>query len=286
MNWLRILVELYYDFQKGRIAYFNRLNLLPKEVREEIEDRITYVGDNLKKMEKEIEKEIKREIQNYPLYTEILRRIKGIGPILAADLIAWTCTERDFLMAKNHPFLQSIKQLPYAKIEKFNDKMVRVRLPPVLTVAKYPSDFYKYCGLIPGCRRKRGEQVNYNPKLKTLFWKIVMQILRVGKSHYVYLYKTWKAEYLKKYEQRKDVKAPRALAHYTAIKKVSRHLALTVYLAYKYFNNEPAYLPYPVSILGHSIEPPFVDGLKGPEYLNFLVEYALQFDKREVKRPA
>jgi len=62
-------------------------------------------------------------------------------------------------------------------------------------------------------------------------------------------------------------------AHLTAIKKVSRHLALSIYLVYKYFNKQPMYLPYPVKLLNHSVEPPFVDGEDGKqEYLEWLID--------------
>ena len=285
MDPLRIFVELYYDFQKGRIAYNNRLNLLPEDIRSDIEDNVKVVGDGLKKFENTMKKVIEKIIATHPdpvvskMY-ELLRQIKGIGVIMAADIIAWTCIERDFLMGKTHPFLKNIRDLPYAKIEEYDNKMVRVKLPPVLTISKYPSDFYKYAGLIPGSVRRRGEKINYNPKLKTHFWKMVRQILMSGRSHYVYLYKTWKAQYWEKYKDRKDLPAPKAMAHYTAVKKVGRHLALTIYLAYKCFREEPAYLPYPVSLLGHSIDPPFVDGPDGkPNYLYWLIDYASKFDK-------
>jgi len=302
---LRLLVETFYDYQKGRIAYFNRLNRFPEEVRQKLESETLFkqISDDLSELEKTIIKAIKKEISKDELYTKILSRIKGIGAVTGADLIAWVCRERDFTMGKTHPFLEKIKELPYAKIENVSKTQVRVRLPPVLDIAKYPSDFYKYCGLIPGSKKIKGRYVNYNPKLKTHFWKIVSQILKARKSYYVDMYNHEKSGFLKKYQREyekalaklkkkarneKELKklikeaklgSPKMKAHLTAIKKVSRHLALTLYLAYKYFKKQPAYLPYPIETLKHNIEMPFVDGIEGVEPLEFLIDYAKKFKR-------
>jgi hypothetical protein len=274
MDKLRLLVETYYDYQKGRIAYYNRLNRFPEEVRKMIEKETLFeeIGANMNRLEKSLINAMKKELENDELYTKVLSRIKGIGIVMGADLIAWLCRERDFTIANSHPTFDQIKKLPYAKIEKIDEKQSRVILPPVLDVAKYPSDLYKYCGLIPKCRRVKGEQINYNPKMKTLFWKVVRQILLARKSFYCTMYNFEKAKFLKKYENVEKGSA-RIFAHLTAIKKVARHLALTIYLAYKHIKKQPKYLPYPVEVLKHSVEPPFVDGEDGkPEYLEWLLK--------------
>lgn len=280
MNRLRLLVETYYDYQKGRVAYSNRLNRLPEEAKKLIEQETLFkeISTNLNNLEKSLIKAIENEVKKEPIYEKFLSKIKGIGPVMGADLIAWACTERDFVLGKTHPMLEQIKQLPYAKIEDLGN-VVRVKMPSVLSVAKYPSDFYKYCGLIPNSKRKRGETISYNPKMKTLFWKIVRQILMARKSHYVVLYKVWKNQYYEKYKN--ETKTAKMKAHLTAVKKVARHLAFSLYLAYKYLNGEPAYLPYAVNFPPHTLEPPFIDGEDGkPEYLSFLVDYAKKFSSK------
>jgi hypothetical protein len=274
MDKLRLLVETYYDYQKGRIAYYNRLNRFPEEIRSITEKETVFseIAKNMEKLEKSLINAMKKELEKDELYTKVLSRIKGIGVVLSADLIAWLCRERDFTIANSHPMFEQIKKLPYAKIEKIDEKQSRVILPPVLDVAKYPSDLYKYCGLIPKCRRVKGEQISYNPKLKTLFWKVARQILLARKSFYCTMYNMEKAKFMKKYENVKEGSG-KLLAHLTAIKKVSRHLALTIYLAYKHIKKQPKYLPYPIEVLKHGVEPPFVDGENGkPEYLEFLIE--------------
>jgi hypothetical protein len=274
MDKLRLLVETYYDYQKGRIAYSNRLNRLPEEIKKMIEKETVFenISKNMENLEKSLVKAMESEVKNEELYTKVLSRIKGIGVVMSADLIAWLCKERDFTIANSHPVFEKIKQLPYAKIEKIDDKQSRVILPPVLDLAKYPSDLYKYCGLIPGSKKAKGQQIKYNPKMKTLFWKIVRQILMAKKSYYCTMYQMEKDHFYEKYKEVKKG-SPKMFAHLTAIKKVSRHLALTIYLAYKHLKGQEKHLPYPVDVLGHGVEPPFVDGEDGkPEFLEWLVK--------------
>jgi len=275
LDRLRLLIETYYDYQKGRIAYYNRLNRLPEEVRKQIENETLFkeIAMSIENLEKSIVKAIEAEVKKEEIYTKFIKRIKGLGPVLGGSLIAWLCKERDFTIANSHPAMESIKQKPYAKIEKINEKVSIVIMPPVLDIAEYPSDVYKYCGVIPGAKRERGKQIDYNPKLKSQFWKIVQQFLKNGKSYYCVIYDSEKAKYLEKY-------GIKGLADATARKKIARHLLASLYMMYKYLKGQPYYLPYPVEVLGHAVEPPFVDGEDGkPEYLNFLVDKAIKRKK-------
>jgi len=298
---LRLLVETFYDYQKGRQAFANRLNRFPKEIKKKIEKETLFknISTGLKDLENSLEKAIKEELKNEDMYTKVLSRIVGIGPIMSADIIAWVCKDRDFTMGSTHPMLEQIKKLPYAEVTTISKLQSRVKLPPVLDIAKYPSDFYKYSGLIPGSRKVKGKQISYNPKVKTHFWKMIRQIIMAKKSNYATMYAKEKVKFLEKYqkeyddavaeikkkaktkkEQNKLIKeaklgSPRMKAHLTAIKRTARHLALTIYLSHKYFNKQKAYLPYPITVLGHTVQPPFVDGEeREPEHLDFLVEYA------------
>jgi len=280
MDRLKLLIETYYDYQKGRIAYNNRLNILSGDIRKAIEQETVFktLGTTMKKLESTIKSAVAKELKKDKLYTMIISRIKGIGPIMGGCLIAWLCRKRDFIMAKSHPFLNNIKSLDYAKIESIDKHNVRVQMPSVLDIATYVSDLYKYCGMIPGSRRVKGTKISYNPKLKVLCWKIMRQILMAKRSYYCKLYEFAKHDFCKKYKN--DEGSPKLKAHYTAMKKTIRHLLCTIYLGYKYLHKQPAYLPYPVKMLkNHDLEPPFVDGEDGPEILHFLVEYGEKYEQ-------
>lgn len=319
VNRLSLLVSSFYDYQQGRQAFNNRLNRFPKEVREMLgkETLFQSIGGHFNDLEKILNKAIAEELKNNDMYTKVLGRIVGLGTMMSGDMISWTCDERDFTMGNTHPILLHLKENPLAKVTKIDKTQSRVEMPAVLEIAKYPSDFYKYCGLIPNSRKVAGKQISYNPKLKTLFWKCMRQILMARRSNYAVMYAKEKVKFLKKYqeeydqkmkffeekakdkkelkkliaEEKKKEKEERHLilagsvkmkAHLTALKRTARHLALTIYLAYKYFNKQPAFLPYPIRILGHDFEPPFVDGEDGkPEYLDFLVRYAKKWSVNE-----
>ena len=308
MNRLNLLVSTFYDYQQGRQSFNNRLNRFPKEVREMLEKETLFqnIGEHFNDLEKILNKAIAEDLKNNDMYTKVLGRIVGLGAMMSGDMIAWTCNERDFTMGNTHPILLHLKENPLAKISKIDKTQSRVEMPAVLEVAKYPSDFYRYCGLTPNSRKVKGQQISYNPKLKTLFWKCMRQILMARRSNYAIMYAKEKVHFLKKYTEEYDQKvaelkkqfpkpkefkkalkeaklgSAKMKAHLTAVKRTARHLALTIYLSYKYFNKQPAFLPYPIRILGHDMEPPFVDGEDGkPEYLDFLVRYAKKWSVHE-----
>jgi hypothetical protein len=283
MDKLTLYYRTYLDYVKLSNAIGNRLNRFPEEIRKQIEENSTFKEflGSVKKSRESITKLMKQELENDEIYQKFLSRIKGVKVLMAGGLIALLCRERDFTLPKTHPHLEKIKQKPYAKIEevKENPNVYRVILPPVLDVAKHVSDVYKYCGVIPGTKKKRGEALSSNLVLKSLLlYKIPRQILMAGKSYYVELYRTWKAIYIDKYTKKGEAH-PKAIAEWTARRKLARHLLTSLYLLYKFLHKQPAYLPYPVEKLGHEIEYPFVDGPDGPERLEFLVDYAKNFKK-------
>ena len=78
---LKDLVETLYDIQKVRIAVGNRLN------RGE-DTSLSGVRDHLQELEKDIEKRLRSSLEPEPVYRDYLSKIEGIGPILAANVVA------------------------------------------------------------------------------------------------------------------------------------------------------------------------------------------------------
>lgn len=158
---LRILVESFYDMQKLRIAMGGRIYAYSKA------GLLDYIDPGpslakLKEAEKELEKEITSVVMKHPLWDAWFKDVKGIGPIMAAGIIAW----RDDISKSD-------------------------------TI----SAFWKYHGLAPGQGRHKGEKLDYNPKAKTLAWKVGVQLLK-AKGHYTDIYYSAKLAY----EQRVDIK--------------------------------------------------------------------------------
>jgi len=152
---LRIFVESFYDMQKLRIAVESRIRSYTSA------GLIKYINPEptmvkLKGAEKEIEKEITTLIKQHPLWKAFFVDVKGIGPIMAAGLIAW----RDDI-----------------------------------SKARTISAFWKYHGLSPTQgKRQKGEKLDYNPKAKTHAWKCGMQLLK-AKGAYSKIYYEAKVKY-------------------------------------------------------------------------------------------
>jgi hypothetical protein len=117
----------------------------------------------LKTLERKQEKAISTEISVNPLWVEHFSKVAGFGPLLMANL---------------YSFLGDCEQ------------------------ADTPSQVWRYAGLavIDGKaeRRTRGEQCHFNPKLKTLCWKIGDCFIKQGKG-YRALYDQFKKEYQKEH---------------------------------------------------------------------------------------
>lgn len=203
-EYLRALTETFYDQQKTRQEAANRCRAIIRSQLEELErkpegkkkkadksygaewndkrmlqklnkafeeKKITseshaYAAEflnlkkSLEKLESDYEKMIVAHIKNEPIYTEYLKHIKGIGPVLAANLIAY---------------------LGYC--ENFDT----------------PSKIWRYSGLavIDGKaeRKARGEKIHFNPRVKTLAWKVGDCFIKVGVG-YREVYDASKAGYL------------------------------------------------------------------------------------------
>jgi len=85
---MRALVEIYYDFQKQRIATFNnvmmnceRNGITEKDLEEKYQ--VTPLINEAKKFELLIKKRLDADIQNYPIFSEYLTKIQGIGSVIS-----------------------------------------------------------------------------------------------------------------------------------------------------------------------------------------------------------
>jgi len=253
MDKLRFLVETYLDYQKDRIRLENRLRSLPSELAEETFFKA--LAKDAHALEKQVAQEISRELENEPLWVSYLSRINGIGPTLAAYLIAWLCRNRTVKIWKRK---KSITLPPYAKVIEDTKTYTIIEMPPVFDVAANPSKIHKYCGLSPGSKKTKGEKITYNPKLKTLCWKIMRQLLMLDARgvpiKYAELFRKEKAEYDKRCPQ--PEKGSRKLkVHRTTVKIVMRIFMTNLWVTYRRQKGLPVTEPYP-SKLGHEMLTP------------------------------
>jgi hypothetical protein len=111
---LKLAVNAFYDYQAIRIAMGGRLKIkkdgedqiIPEEQQEtwaiSEKDKAVFmeIYDDAVKQEKRIEAWIKRELKDYRIYTEYLKNVKGVGPIMAAVIISEYDIERATTVSK------------------------------------------------------------------------------------------------------------------------------------------------------------------------------------------
>lgn len=163
---VRGLVEDFYDVQDTRIESENRIRAAKQGVSEQEELFVKEViSKRLLGIENDIKKYIANTLEDDPRYLW-LTNIKGVGPILAGGIIAWM-----------------------GDVEKF------------ATISKY----WVYAGMavddVEGSptkglarKRKKGEKINWNPRVKTMGWKLGESWVKT-KGFGRELYEKYRAEY-------------------------------------------------------------------------------------------
>lgn len=140
---LRMFVEGLYDVQKGRISLINMGHAYKKRMGLKDDNpvfmEVMQKVKEMKDIEKYMDRKIKKELKNYPAYTEGLKRIKGLGgPRVAGGIISW--------------------------MEKFDKETKKV-----ISIERFEriSSLWQYAGIgEPGQKMRRGEKLNFNPRLK------------------------------------------------------------------------------------------------------------------------
>lgn len=159
------LIDRFYQVEKHRVAIGLQIGQLKKD-----KVNIKFLKeffDRFFTLEKDIKKLIADTVAEHPMWSW-LKKVDGIGPILAAALLA---------------------NLDIRK-------------------AKHISSFWKYCGLAvtpegTAERKTRGERIAFNPFLKSISWKIGESFVKI-KGKYRKMYDTSKAFYQKKFPKKQQ----------------------------------------------------------------------------------
>ena len=168
------------------------------------------------------EKSIKEEIEGIPIWGQYLKKVKGVGVLLAGGLISF---------------------LDPAYEEKKHNSIT------------YVSCFWQYAGLTPESKRKKGEKLNFNPHLKSLCWKIGKQLL-MAKNKGVRFYEEYKAKDYRKHPELhkydKDTKKGGAKhLHDRAARYLEKKFLLELWYVWRKLEGLPHPNPYPM-MKGHS----------------------------------
>ena len=266
------LVDIYYDFQKQRIQTQLRIGASEREhslTEEELSlYGITTIFQNAQNFEKDIEKLITKELKNHALYTQYFVDIRGIGPLLAAGLIAYIGDIERF----GH--VSSLWQYAGYGMNRFCQKCnkptyVDVKYKTGKTAKKLqPMEICSLCNAetVPILqKRMTGYQSNWHNRLKTLVWKASESFVKqpASKSGYRKLYDKIKADEHRKHPTKKKINNKTFFndghLHNRAMRKVAKIFLAHVWQTWRRQKGLEATEPYAKQLLGHSTVEAFTD---------------------------
>jgi len=269
---LKNLVDIYYDFQGQRIQTQLRIGASERENSLSKEQLslygITTIFENAHNFEKDIEKLIIKQLKNHALYTQYLVDIQGIGPLLAAGLIAYI----DDIEKFDH--VSSLWQYSGYGMNRFcpickKPTSVEVTYSTGTTAKKlHPFEICPECdGDTTPILQKRtaGYQSNWNDKLKTLAWKASTSFVKqsAAKSKYRKLYDKIKKDERRKHPTKKIVGGKIMFndghINNRTMRKVSKIFLAHVWQTWRRQQGLPATEPYAKQLLGHSVIEAFTD---------------------------
>jgi len=140
---LRLAVEALHDAQTARGRHSNRVKSYRRLTGLDYPREADIVAPSLELAEREITEKVEKLAKAHPLWEEFGSQVKGLGPILLAKVMAEVIT--------------------------FGGRAID-RFPNV-------SKLWKYFGLAPGQRVKRGERGGYRKRAKSVAWLVARNIL-------------------------------------------------------------------------------------------------------------
>jgi len=160
MSDLRLVTRLYYAQQEGRKGIANRVRSYSRDMDLPVPMAEKALAES-QEYEQKLQRHVAQLLKPMPIYTQWLKPIKGIGPMLAASLIS-----------------------EIADISRF----VSVR------------SLWKYAGMDvqhgKAPKRTRGNKITWNPHLRTCAWKVASQFVRTNPSFGRTLYDGYKEYYV------------------------------------------------------------------------------------------
>lgn len=106
---LRILTRAREDFQAQRKRMDNRIgrkadgtaqDIDERQMRQDDAEAISAISDAAKEQEEQIEKKLNKVLKRFPVYTEFLKNVKGVGTIAAATIISTFDIEKATTVSK------------------------------------------------------------------------------------------------------------------------------------------------------------------------------------------
>ena len=229
LRYLRYYTRSMYDIQKMRVSSGNREGALERLGISEVEQvwMNEHIHVDLEKLEKRIETRCKRFLPAFPIWTEHLQYIRGIGVRYASSLIAIIVTPRRY-----RHFGACCAHAGYA----LNSE-----------------------GLIQ--KRRKKEASNWAAELKMTLYKISCQFVKQGGGYRTFFDQFKRREVEKNEARPKAEQLIKGHVHARALRMVSKLFLSHTYQRWCELEGIPIRQPYAIEYLGHqTIIEPFRDG--------------------------
>jgi len=244
--------------------------------------------NDLVQTEENLKKQIEELIKKEPIYKEYLKHIKGIGPILTANLIALIDVSKFKNVSKLWAYTGLSAEHYVNTCEKGHKSITssqRLTCPVRMTNEKGK---FEVCGakivkseyVREPMKRKTGYIVLYNKKLKVAMWKISQAFIKTN-GNYRLLYDEYKAQYMSREGMKK------LHANNMAIRKVEKIFLANLWSVWRHQLGLDVPKPYVVEVLGHTLDPPITDdGFEVPMFKIYTDEDIQKLEeKRSILKP-
>lgn len=281
---IRSLVETYYDFQHQRIITGNRIfavqklhNLSDKQM-EEL--GVMQIFTKAESFENDLKKIFKKEIQNFPIATDYLLKIWGIGEVLTAGLLAYIENPAKFDTVSKlwqysgfgmNTYCHKCEEFTWVHVEFKNKEGKKVKAKKFASFPKCPICKSETEPRIQ--RRQVGYISNWNDKLKKHMWKISTSFekqqaihKKTGepKSGYRKRYDELKEEEKRKHPTKTKIEGKTVFndghIRNRALHRLSKEFLRNLWVQWREMEDLPTKPSYAEQILKHSELPrPFTD---------------------------
>lgn len=273
----RLLVESFYDLQKLRCETFNRIvcHLKEKyskgyiaELIKQYEGEDTEVEPELKEATLKEDEEEKLPPQ-YAVYAKMLASGKVQNPVLQPLVEYYNqiyATEKKTMVRLDALTAEiQIRKEYLSGINGIGPTLSAGIIGWIHPISRFDtiSKLWRYSGLavIDGHaeRKKRGEKIHYNPKLKTFMWKVSKSFVyrSAEKSPYRRLYDEVKADYKRKFPEVVVVDGKKKYnpghLHNMALRKVAKVFLANLWVKWRTMEGLPVSEPYVFGVLGHDL---------------------------------
>ncbi|KPL02044.1 MAG: hypothetical protein AMJ90_06795 [candidate division Zixibacteria bacterium SM23_73_2] len=247
-------------FYLGKLVLKNKIT----ENEKQHIQKLFELSKETKKIEQKYKKMMEECLKYEKIYNQWLKKLKGIGTVLSSNLLKnFGYCEITIFDSKGNQVCSEIDDLE--KTWKLLKEIRHDGNKNKLFYKGYPhvSSLWRHCGLDPeGAQPKnKGKKIHYNPKLKTLAWKIADSFFMKRTPVYRSLYDQYLARQYKLIDDH-DKKAAKNKKHACFR---SRRRMVKIFLAHYWsiarrMKGLPVTNPYAIDkIPGHStyVKPPF-----------------------------